>query len=221
MRVDRQLWRSCEVGDRTSPFLRVYGWSPPALSLGFHQAITPIVAGRAKAQSLEVVRRPTGGAAVLHDEEITYAVVAPLGMAGLGRRTHEIYDAIAAAIVRALADLGVRCDRGGGGRPEGFACFSAAGGHEITVDRRKLVGSALRRGRHAFLQHGSLLTGPKHLGIAELMEEDCDVATATRAALSARTTDLSQVEGGQRVTAETFGAALAAALARRIDPATQ
>ncbi len=205
---DRALWRSVEEGERRSPFLRVYAWSPPALSLGFHQRITPDQRERFAACGLDVVRRPTGGAAVLHDQEITYAVAAPLGSSVFGESVGEIYDSVAGALVAALARFGVHCDRGGGGRPMGFACFSAAGGHEITVGGRKLVGSALRRGRRAFLQHGSLLCGPGHLRIADLSRDEDPTVTA----LASRTTDLSQIGGGISISPEDFAAALAEAL---------
>jgi lipoate-protein ligase A len=212
MDLDRALWQQCESGERAHPFLRVYGWSKPCLSLGYHQELSPEVASRARAHGLDVVRRPTGGAAVLHAQEMTYCLTAPQDESLFGRRVAEIYDRVAAALVRALAECGVSCDRGGGGRPTGFACFSAAGGHEITVEGRKLVGSALRRGRHAFLQHGSLLTGPGHLDIADIMAATPEEAERQRRRLQARTVDLSQIPGALRVDPARFGAALARAL---------
>jgi len=142
--------------------LRVYGWTPPALSLGFHQDPSTVDHAALARDGLDCVVRPTGGAAVLHVDEITYAVSGPLGVAGLGRRVLEIHDVIAVALQESLRRLDVDVAREGDGRPEGFACFSAAGGHEITAGGRKLVGSALRRSRRAFLQHGSLLRGPGH-----------------------------------------------------------
>jgi len=207
MRIDRQLWQECEKGERSSPFLRVYEWSPACLSLGYHQELPAEIADRAAAAGIDVVRRPTGGAAVLHSQEITYSLVSPLDDQFYGTRVQQIYDRVASALVEALGEFSVDCDRGGGGRPQGFACFSAAGGHEITVGGRKLVGSALRRGRRAFLQHGSLLTGPAHLGICELMGD-----SASRASLRARTIDLSAVDGGATLSAKDFAAALSKSL---------
>lgn len=209
MARDRAVWRAREEGETESPFLRLYAWSPRALSLGFHQPAADVELDHFQRREIEVVRRPTGGAAVLHADEITYALSAPLGVAGLGRSVHEIYDAVAGALVDALRELGVRAECGGAGRPEGFACFGAAGGHEITVDGRKLVGSAQRRGRAAFLQHGSILTGPGHL---EIFADD-ESGRRRRRWLAERTTDLSQLGHGElspNAMAESLAVALVA-----------
>jgi lipoate-protein ligase A len=168
---DRAMWRELEADPRLEVRLRVYGWRPAALSLGFHQPEALVDRAALEAAGVDLVRRPTGGAAVLHADEITYAVAAPLSTPGLGRAVLEIHAAIADCLSVALAGRGVRADLGGGGAPTGFACFSAAGGHEMTVGGRKLVGSALRRGRRAFLQHGSILVGPAHLELFEYLRD--------------------------------------------------
>ena len=80
---------------------------------------------------------------MLHADEVTYAVAAPLGTAGLGRGVIEIHGAIADAMAAAFGELGVDVGFGGDGVPREFACFSGAGGHEMTIDGRKLAGSGL------------------------------------------------------------------------------
>jgi lipoate-protein ligase A len=101
-----------------------------------------------------------------------------------------------------------------------MACFAAIGGHEIQVDGRKLVGSALRRGRRAFLQHGSILTGPEHMMLAELLaaagspEESASLLQRERAALRDHTTHLTAL-GVTALDAERFAESFAAALALR------
>ncbi|RKZ13744.1 hypothetical protein DRQ32_00900 [bacterium] len=169
MAHDRAMWRAFEADPSPGVRLRVYGWSPPALSLGFHQDQSAVDLQELEARGYSLVRRPTGGAAVLHVDEITYAVAAPLGLVGLGRAVQEIHDNIAGSLLELFAGIGLGVELGGAGPPRDFACFSAAGGHEMTVAGRKLVGSALRRGRRAFLQHGSILCGDGHLELGSFM----------------------------------------------------
>ena len=169
MERDRRLWQRFEADSSPGIRLRIYGWKPAALSLGFHQPEAAVDREALRGRGIDLVRRPTGGAAVLHADEITYSIAAPLGLSGLGRGVLEIHAAIARALAMSLAALGVVVDFGGAGRPRDFACFSGAGGHELTVAGRKLVGSALRRGRRGFLQHGSLLRGEEHLELCSFI----------------------------------------------------
>lgn len=214
MQRDRALLERSERDGTLDPVLRVYAWSPPAVSLGYHQNESPLDPRVLHARGIEQVRRPTGGAAVLHDEEITYAVAGPLGLPGLGRAVLSIHDGIARALRESLVALGVDAVLGGGGRPVDFACFASAGGHEITVSGRKLVGSALRRTRGAFLQHGSLLVGEAHLQLPMLLRERerADVAID---ALRRRTCTLREL-GADHVDAESFAREFSARLARVI-----
>lgn len=141
--------------------LRFYRWDPPCLSLGRNQAVR----GRydldaAERKGIGVVRRPTGGRAVYHHRELTYAVVAPADLWG-GLR--ESYRRVNRALLRGLAALGAEVDEAESG-PEGGtpgpgrrACFRDPLPGEIVAAGRKLVGSAQWRRDGALLQHGSLL----------------------------------------------------------------
>ena len=146
------------------PTLRLYRWDPPAVSLGYAQRrdLALDLAACARA-GLAVVSRPTGGRAVLHAGDLTYAVAVPRrgswGACGVAASCRRIHEAVAAGLRR----LGVPAEVAGsrpaaGARPgEGRAlCFTAVSAHEITVAGRKLVGSAQRRFRDAVLQHGSI-----------------------------------------------------------------
>ena len=194
----------------------MYGWAPPALSLGFHQDEAAVDREALVRSGYDLVRRPTGGAAVLHVDEITYSVTAGLGQTPLGRAVLEIHGGVARALAAAFRSVGFDVQFGGDGVPRDFACFSGAGGHEMTLAGRKLVGSALRRGRRAFLQHGSVLRSERHLELCSFMagtaEEDREVA---RAELERRTCLVEDLE------AERFAAALAAALGRECGLATE
>jgi lipoate-protein ligase A len=150
------------------PALRLYSWSRPTLSLGMHQPASDVDRSACKRAGVDLVRRPTGGGAVLHDRELTYAVVGRLGEDGLPRSVVGVYELIAGAIVRGLARLSVEAAAWSGrrGGPGGPDCFSGASEREIVVSNRKLVGSAQVRRRGAVLQHGSLLLGfdPERVG---------------------------------------------------------
>lgn len=170
MAIDAAALAAAEEGSRRGPFLRFYRFVPACISLGHHQERGVLDERAVAALGLDVVHRPTGGAAVLHDEELTWSIAAPRGGA-LGHGRDEIYGRIADGLVRALRALGVEASRAGTGRPQGAACFAAAGGHELVVGGRKLMGNAMRLTRGGFLVHGSLLTGPGHARLATCLRE--------------------------------------------------
>lgn len=148
----------------TPPTLRVYAWSQPTLSLGYAQDATQDVEIDAcQAQGVTVLRRPTGGRAVLHDQEVTYSVIMPLALADGPDTITEHYRRIGLALAAALQALGLPVHlarpsvRTGGGRSvPSPACFAALSRYELSVAGRKLVGSAQKRGQQALLQHGSI-----------------------------------------------------------------
>jgi lipoate-protein ligase A len=134
-----------------SASLRLYCWNPPTLSIGRNQTLT--------AHAIPIVRRPTGGEAVWHEHEVTYAVAAPIAHFGSLRNAYcQIHTRIAAALRSLGVDAVLAGDRPAvrpSGRPT--SCFASSVGGEILVNSRKLVGSAQVRRRDAFLQHGSIL----------------------------------------------------------------
>jgi lipoate-protein ligase A len=187
MAADRALWQSVEHETTgAGPRLRIYRWSPPAVSIGFHQDEGELDRAALARDGLSWVRRPTGGGAILHDQELTFAVAAPLPSTA-SRDMRPLYAWISRAIVAALLRLGVTARCAGAGRPQGIVCFASAGGHEILVGQRKICGSALRRGRRAYLVHGSLLTGPAQARIADYLR-----AAPSAAELLQRSTDLTR-----------------------------
>lgn len=141
------------------PTVRLYGWAPPCLSLGRHQLAADIDRAALADAGVDLVRRPTGGAAVLHDDELTYAVALPARALGGPRAA---YRAVHAALAAGLRRLGVAAqlrDAGDAVRPQG-ACFAQTAPGEIVVAGRKLVGSAQAYLRGVLLQHGSLPLAP-------------------------------------------------------------
>jgi lipoate-protein ligase A len=160
--LDEAIFRSVRTG-ASPPTLRLYRWSSPALSIGYAQdRDRDVDRDSCRERGIAVIRRVTGGRAVLHDAEVTYSVSAPQGQPGFGAGLDEAYRMIAAGLVAGLRLLGLRAVTSPGPRDplrasRHAACFAAAARHEIAVGSRKLIGSAQRRERGAFLQHGSIL----------------------------------------------------------------
>jgi lipoyl(octanoyl) transferase len=157
MAFDRGLLDSAGATGR--PFLRLYRFAPSCLSLGRNQPTARSDRAAIARLGCDVVRRPTGGGAVWHEHDVTYAVAAPIAVFG-GLRA--AYGAIQARLAAALRALGVEAvlapDRASGRRPDWTgSCFATAVGGEVVVGGRKLIGSAQVRHGHAFLQHGSIL----------------------------------------------------------------
>ena len=166
--------------------VRVYGWARPTLSLGRHQTAVGLYdPARLAARGVDVVRRPTGGRAVLHWREVTYAVTAPLGaLAPEGAPLRASYARVNRLLLDALVRLGVGArlaePTGRSPLPDGAPCFEAPSGGELVVAdadaetrprdlvARKLVGSAQWQEDGALLQHGSLLVDDDQSWIGEL-----------------------------------------------------
>ncbi len=141
------------------PVLRLYRWARPALSLGVHQRVSDELVDRCAARGVDLVRRPTGGTAVLHGGDLTYSVVAPSG----GRGVLEAYSWVAEGLIGGLALLGIRAEAGSRGVGPGgaaldarSACFATTVGADLKVGGSKICGSAQVRRSGWFLQHGSI-----------------------------------------------------------------
>jgi lipoate-protein ligase A len=168
---DSLMARARRTGERV---LRVYTWATPTLSLGRNQAVRGRVnADAARALGVALVRRPTGGRALLHHREVTYSVTAPLERDDSVR---EWYGAINAVLLDALARLGVEAEPavtpGRTPLPSTASCFVQADEGEISVGGRKLVGSALLRREDALLQHGSILIDDDQQLLEQLLPSD-------------------------------------------------
>lgn len=190
MAVDEALLESLIEGSG-EPTLRLYGWRPPCVSVGYFQSLrAEIRPERCREAGVEWVRRITGGRLILHDMELTYSIVAresdPLVSGGI----LESYRKISAGLRAGLAALGVAAELAdpadprvaGAGKIKGGLCFDTPASYEMVVDGRKLAGSAQTRRRGAILQHGSILidvdvptmfavlNGPQERTLAEFRE---------------------------------------------------
>jgi len=143
-----------------APTLRLYGWHPPCLTIGYFQpAARDVDLERCRAEGIPVVRRPTGGRAILHEAEVTFSLVASPQPQG---PISQSYEKAARALVAALAILGVAAEVAGPRGRQGNslrtgACFDSTFGHEVTIAGRKVAGIAQARRRGAVLCQGTLL----------------------------------------------------------------
>jgi lipoate-protein ligase A len=164
--------------------LRFYSWNEPTLSLGYFQAIEE---RQSHSPSLycPVVRRSTGGGAIVHDRELTYSVALPLSDRW-SRRATALYDLFHGSLVAALSSRGLTAclqDRTLESLQSNFLCFQRRSQGDVIVDDCKIAGSAQRRKRGSLLQHGSVLlaaskSAPDVLGLREL---SCEVSADTLA----------------------------------------
>ncbi len=179
MALDEVLLGRVAAG-QSPPVLRVYRWSKPSVSLGYHQKLErELNPTLCRSRGIDIVRRPTGGRSVFHDTELTYSIAAPGDTPGLGSSVSGTSAAVAGAIRMSLALLGVFADkpknsktgtaaRGAAGMRN--PCFTSVSRNEVTAEGRKLVGSAQLRLPEggAFLQQGSLLLANSQQVLAEL-----------------------------------------------------
>ncbi len=165
MAVDETLLEG--VGAGTSPAtLRFFRWRPACLSIGYFQPYAVVDQDACLARGVDVVRRPTGGRAIYHHDELTYSVTLPLAVLGRDRGVLASYRRLSQGLQLGLQRLGVAVTLAPGHdqsrRPtHGPACFDQPSGHELLLDGRKLVGSAQVRRNGALLQHGSILFAPQ------------------------------------------------------------
>lgn len=160
MAVDEALAESVGAGS-APPTLRFYDWTPACLSLGYSQPVSDVDLERVRARGWVVVRRLTGGRAILHTDELTYSLTIPEDDPRVAGDIVESYRRLSLGLLRGLEILGaaVHADRAGSEahRFKGPVCFEVPSDYEITVQGRKLIGSAqTRRAGQAVLQHGAL-----------------------------------------------------------------
>lgn len=144
------------------PTLRFYSWKRPTVSVGRFQRLNEDFIAQCRMADIDLVRRPTGGRAILHNCELTYSVSAPYSMMPHSSSLTALYTLLAQWQVDSLAAMGINASLAGkkwSGRRymESDACFQSSTSFEVNVGGRKISGSAQRRGKESFLQHGSIL----------------------------------------------------------------
>jgi len=200
MAIDEAIFRIHQQ-ERVPPVLRFYGWKGPAVSLGYFQdAGEEINCAYCRGKGIDIVRRPTGGKAVLHGDDLTYSLVA-------GENTHpfssdvvETYRTISGCIIRGLARSGIDVQiveegRGGAGSAGGF-CFATSYKNELLAGGRKICGSAQARARGVFLQHGSVLIDLDPLAVCAAIGKTKDAGRRAREIEAAVTSVRETIGGG-------------------------
>jgi lipoate-protein ligase A len=246
MAVDDALLHLRQSGAIDGTWVRLFGWAPPAVSIGRLQSPSAeLDLAALERAGVPVVRRSTGGKAVYHANELTYSLVGAVPDATWGENLHETYRRVTAVIADALARLGVvtslaprRGKREATGAVAGrvagpvsagedaagdlsAACFAVAFGHELVFRGRKICGSAQRRLTRAFLQHGSLLLGQEQARLAHFLRVAGDRERLAER-LRADTIDVATAAGRATEWEEVAGAvvsALEASFGRRVAPA--
>lgn len=178
MAIDEVLATISVPHDKRSIF-RVYRWHPYTISLGYNQDPNDIDLEKCSRDKIDVVRRPTGGRAVLHAEEITYSIIIPKESELYSADTLTTYNQISRGILTGLHMIGVKADlierlieenEKSSAYKDKIPCFSKSAKFEIAFQGKKLVGSAQRRYENSILQHGSILVGTFHLRLADYIK---------------------------------------------------
>ena len=211
MAVDEAILEHVGRGD-SLPTLRLYAWDPACLSLGHTQPFADVDISRLQARGWEVVRRATGGRAILHTDELTYSVIGSAGEPVLAGGVLESYNRLAQALLLAVKSLGLPVEMNDAQRVGHVSnatgttnpiCFEVPSTYEITANGKKLIGSAQARKKEGVLQHGSLpLTGDlSRICQALAFEQDSARENASQRLLARATTVESAL--GRTVTWET------------------
>ncbi len=179
MNYDLKLVENCKSDEA---YFRIYRWKPFCISLGYTQNIEEVNSDKAASDNIDIVRRPTGGRAILHAEEITYSVVIPLND---GYTARSVYTKISEALIKGLINYNsvfvdaelentqpdfAKLHK----QPDGMVCFASTAKSEVKFKGKKLIGSAQRKMGKYLLQHGSILCGTYHRKLIDYLNNLSD-----------------------------------------------
>jgi len=201
MAVDEAILQTAGSG-QALPTLRLYAWNPPCLSLGYAQPFADVDVERLNARGWDVVRRATGGRAILHTDELTYSVTAPLADPLMQGTILESYQRLAQALVAGVRSLGIPVEMAehapATGAAKGPVCFEVPSAYEIVTGGKKLIGSAQARKKEGVLQHGTFpLVGDLTRITQALFFADEQARAAAAEKLLKRATTAESVTGQQ------------------------
>ena len=198
MQFDLELANKCSNDEA---FFRIYKWKPYCISLGANQSFKDINLEKTSQAGIDVVKRPTGGRAILHAEELTYSVIIPLNYSYSPR---ELYYRISNALIKGLElynpslaaveleniqpDFQQFIEE-----PAGTLCFASTAKNEVKFNGKKLIGSAQRKMNKLILQHGSILCSPVHRMLADYINCDSQTRNNLSIELAEKTTELESI----------------------------
>jgi len=176
MELDIFLSKICKDNEA---FFRLYRWNPYTISLGANQNIDEINLEKCNSENIGVVKRPTGGRAILHAEELTYSLILPFSF---GLTAREIYNKVSITLSAALANYNSKLSsvelenlqpnfKQLLENPSGALCFASTAKSEVKFNGKKLIGSAQRKMMNVVLQHGSILCGKKHADLPNFLTD--------------------------------------------------
>ena len=198
MNVDLNLVNNCPPD---SPILRFYGWNPNCVSIGANQSFDEIDKDKTSKDKIDIVKRPTGGRAIFHAEELTYSVVFPnVNLLG-GKKLYEI---ISRSIVfglrsyhQKLNDIELETSQPNFSellvKPSGRVCFASTAKNEIKFQGKKIVGSAQRKIGLKILQHGSILIGSRHRQLVNYLIANNKQKKVIKTNLISKTTEIKTI----------------------------
>ena len=196
MRLDNYF---ANIGnEKIDPVLRFYGWKPFCVSIGCHQNQNVLKLGRIRDNGYDIVRRPTGGRAIFHAQELTYSIVMPASV-----MTHrKLYAFSHQVIAAALIELGydVTLTSGMEKLPrisqtaQDFPCFTKSAETEIQFQGKKVVGSAQKLFKTTILQHGSILMGTNHKRLHRYLDTDEEQLKTIKKEIENKTICLSEIK---------------------------
>lgn len=159
MEIDSELLDEAIRLNYKEPIIRFYGWSPACVSLGRNQKDANINIDYCKKNNIDIVRRVTGGRALLHDDELTYSFVCPINFLSGGESIIKSYKKISSAIIKGFKTVGIELQLGGKKKVNtSFEyCMSISTGADLCYNDKKIIGSAQFRKQNYLLQHGSVL----------------------------------------------------------------
>lgn len=198
MDFDLQLVKN---SDGQTPILRFYGWHPYCISIGANQSFDDINQSLAAKNNIEIVKRPTGGRAILHADELTYSVIMPNSSEISGK---ELYKNISNSIVHGLRSYNpklndVELENSNPNFAEllkessGSLCFASTAKSEIKFNGKKLVGSAQRKLGSTILQHGSILISTYHQNLVKYLNISDSEKEKLSYEINNKTTEISSI----------------------------
>jgi lipoate-protein ligase A len=215
MAIDEAILHAVSAGESRST-LRFYQWEPACLSLGFGQRASEVDTAAVERLGYTWVRRPTGGRSILHTRELTYSIITPENDPRVAGGIIPSYRNLSRGLLNGLNRLGAGAMQAKGDMPQnpdqGAACFDTPSHYEVTVNGKKLVGSAQLRRKGVVLQHGTL---PLHGDLGDIfavLALPAPIKQVSKTQLYQRAATLEEALG-QKIAFETAADALAAGFA--------
>lgn len=179
MQIDSDLLENAIKNSQKEPIFRLYGWSPACVSLGRNQKDDFVDESLLKQNNIDIVRRLTGGRALLHDNEITYSFVCPISFLKNGENVVESYKEISQILINAFRKIDINLEFGGEKKYKGHKdyCMLVSTGADLCYEGKKLIGSAQFRKEGYILQHGSILYDYDKELLEKIFKEEVDTSS--------------------------------------------